>query len=95
MSNKIKNLYLWNANSIKGKFSEIIHALIENKIDIMALNETKINEKDEFLLYDNNFNCIYKSRNYFGGGVGFIINKKIDYILINDLEKFNVECLCI
>ena len=39
---------LWNANSIKQKFSEIIYNLLENNIDIMAINETKINEKEEF-----------------------------------------------
>ena len=95
MSSQAKNLYLWNANSIKGKFGEIIHVLLKNKIDIIAINETKINKNDEFLYYDDNFYCVFKSRNNYGGGVGFIINKKIDFILINDLDSFNVECLCI
>ena len=44
---------------------------------------------------DNNFNCIFNSRNRQGGGVAFIIKKEIDFCLINDLEKFNCECLCI
>jgi hypothetical protein len=61
----------------------------------MAINETKINEKEEFLYYDFNFNCIFKSRNTFGGGVAFIVNKNINFILINNLDKFNSECLCI
>ena len=50
---------------------------------------------DEYLYTDNNFNCIFNSRNRHGGGVAFIIKKEIDFCLINDLEKFNCECLCI
>ena len=40
------NIYCWNANSITNKFEEIILALEINNIDILALNETKINETD-------------------------------------------------
>ena len=48
MSNQIKNIYCWNANSISNKFEEIILALNENDIDILAINETKINKIDEY-----------------------------------------------
>ena len=56
-NNKNFNLFCWNANSITNKFEEILLALIENNIDILALNETKINESDEILFLDNNYNC--------------------------------------
>ena len=39
------------------------------------------------------FNCIFNSRNRHGGGVAFFIRKEIDFCLINDLEKFNSECI--
>jgi exonuclease III len=89
------NIYCWNANSINNKFEEIILALHENKIDILAINETKINEIDEKRFYDNNYSCIFKSRNRHGGGVGFLIKKEIEFLLINDLNKYPTECLCI
>jgi len=95
MSNQIKNIYCWNANSINNKFEEIILALNENDIDILAINETKINKIDEYFYQNEKFNCIFNSRNRHGGGVAFIIRKEIDYYLIKDLEKFNSECLCI
>jgi hypothetical protein len=49
MSQRIKNIYCWNANSISNKFEEIILALNENEIDIIAINETKIDKNDEYL----------------------------------------------
>jgi exonuclease III len=49
MFNKIQNIYCWNANSISNKFEEIIVALNQNEIDIIAIDETKIDENDEYL----------------------------------------------
>ena len=60
----------------------------------LALNETKINETDEKNFFDNNYNCVFKSRNRHGGGVGFLIKKEINFTIINDLIKFEKECLC-
>jgi exonuclease III len=94
MSKRIKNIYCWNANSISNKFEEIFLALNQNEIDIKAINETKIEKIDEYLYTDDNFNCIFNSRNRHGGGVAFIIIAfiEIDFCLINDLEKLNCAC---
>ena len=95
MSSQIKNINFWNANSISNKFNSFILAINENEIDILAINETKIDKIDEYYYENEKFNCIFNSRNRHGGGVAFIIRKEIDFCLINDLEKFNSECLCI
>ena len=95
MSNSDLNIYCWNANSITNKFEEILLALHENKIDILAINETKINVFDEKNFFDKNYYCVFKSRNRHGGGVGFLIKKEIEFVLINDLNKFEKECLCL
>ena len=95
MCNEIRNIYCWNANSISNKFEEIILALNENEIDMLALNETKIDKKDKYLYNHDNFNFIFCSRNRHGGGFAFIIRKEINFIVINDLEIFQSECLCI
>jgi exonuclease III len=95
MFNTIKNIYCWNANSISNKFNEIILALKENEIDILAINETKIDKINEFFYTNENYNCVFNSRNRNRGGVAFILRKEINFIIINDLEKFNCECLCI
>ena len=79
----------------RNKFSEIILALIENNIDIMAVNETKLKKNDECFYFDNNYNCIFNSRITSGGGVAFFIKKGIEFLEINDLKQFNTECLCI
>jgi len=53
----------------------------------LRLMKLKLIKKMNFF-YDNSFKCIFKSRNKFGGGVDFIINKNIKFTLINDLELF-------
>ena len=87
MSSQIKNVYCWNANSIRNKFDEISIALNENDIDILAINETKIDEMEEYFYKNEKFYCMFKSRNRHGGGVAFCIRKEIDFCLINDLEN--------
>ena len=95
MIRKEFNIYCWNANSISNKFEEIILALYINKIDILAINDTKLNELEEKNFFDNNYSCIFKSRNKHGGGVGFLIKKDIEFSIITDLNKFEKECICI
>jgi exonuclease III len=54
MPKRIKNIYCWNANSISNKFEKIIVALNQNEIDIIAINETKIDNLKftiEYFLY--------------------------------------------
>jgi exonuclease III len=80
MSNKIKNIYCWNAISITNKFDEIILALNENEIDILAVNETKIDKIDEYFYNNEKFNCIFNSRNRHVGGVAFIVKKELDFV---------------
>ena len=60
--------------------NEIILAINENEIDILAINETKIDKIDEYYYENEKFNCILNSRNRHGGGIAFIIRKEIDFV---------------
>ncbi len=85
--NEYKNLSLWNADSIRNKIDEIFLALIKEEIDILAINETKLEKDKELVTVNNNqFNHHFKSRNKYGGGVGFI-RKNIEFEIITDLDK--------
>jgi exonuclease III len=94
--NEYNKLTLWNANSIRNKIDEIFLALLKEEIDILAINETKL-EKDKELFSVNNdqYNYRFKSRNKYGGGVGFIIRKNIEFEIIKDLDDYNTESACI
>ena len=62
--NEYKKLTLWNANSIGNKTDEIFLALIKEEIDILAINETKLEkDKELFSVKNNQYNYHFKSGN--------------------------------
>src|SRR6266498_755418 len=70
-----------NVRGLKGKKDAIMDMMKYNKINILGISETKLNERDEKFLYHNNQKQ-YKS--YFtlrsdktlGLGTGLLINRK-------------------
>ena len=44
--NEIKKLMIWNSNKIGNKIDEVFLSITKNEIDILALNETKIEKKN-------------------------------------------------
>jgi hypothetical protein len=92
----IKNIVLWNCNKIENKIEELFYTLDNEDIDIIALNETKLEKNYEASILNHpNYNYVVKSRNKYGGGVSFIIKKNIKYEVIEDLNKFEVEAICV
>jgi exonuclease III len=92
----LNKILLWNCNKIENKIEEVFNTLVKEDLDIIALNETKLEKNYEAsILNHSNYNYVVKSRNKFGGGVGFIINKNIKYEEIEDLNKFELEVVCI
>jgi len=92
----LNKILLWNCNKIENKIEEVFNTLVKEDLDIIALNETKLEKNYEASILNHpNYNYVVKSRNKFGGGVGFIINKNIKYEEIEDLNKFELEVVCI
>ena len=87
----------WNCNSINNKQEEFKTFLNKNKPDIMLLNETKINDFNANVIFNqlNEFNFIHKQRNFHNGagGVAIIINKNINYSQISVFDSLNLEIL--
>ena len=50
----------WNPNSIKNKYYEFLNFINVNKPDLISLNETKINNNNEFFI--PNYKIIRKDR---------------------------------
>ena len=67
-----------NIHSINNKISELKHYLMEQQIDIMALNETWLNTKSKLNI--NGFDVVRKDRNRrAGGGVCLLIESSLTY----------------
>ena len=83
------NLVFWNCQGLRPKWKELRNYLLENQIDILALNETFLKPKNKFHLpgYD-----IYKNDRLVGTNCGVaILMKKV--IIVNQEWKndhFNV-----
>ena len=94
--NEIKKLMIWNSNKIGNKIDEVFLSITKNEIDIMAVNETKIDKENEMFCFNNDlYKYHLKSRNKYGGGVGFIIRSNIEFDIVNDLDTFNCEAVSI
>ena len=93
------NIISWNANSVANKYQSIKKYLIDNKVDILCLNETKLNKTKEAIfrkhLQNLEYSILFKSRDQYGGGVAIIISRHISFEVIAELDKFNCESLCI
>ena len=66
------------------------------KPDILAINETKIDDKisDQEIAIDGYY-VERRDRNQFGGGVAMYIHNSVEYKIRDDLMNFENECLTI
>ena len=80
---KIANL---NVNSLLKHIDEIRILLSDNPLDILAINESKIDSLiSDSELYINNYSIVRFDRNRFGGGVALYIKNIIPYSERKDL----------
>lgn len=59
----------WNVNSIRARFDQVKQVLSENHIDVLLLQETKVQDIDfpEFFFKDFGYNLIYKGQKSYNG----------------------------
>ena len=79
----------FNCNGIKGKISEILNWMEENKIKIAALQETKLmpSQKDP---NTTDYTIVRADRDRDkGGGLAFLVHKSIQFQQLHDLPKDN------
>ena len=70
--------------------------MTENKIDIISINETKLDDtiRDEQVAIEG-FSLLRLDRNHHGGGVAFYIRETVNYEHRIDMNTSNTELLCI
>lgn len=97
MSNQIykKKLLIghWNCNSTKSKEQIFNKFLSENNFDIFCLNETKLSNDSKISI--DNYNIVEKNRNKRGGGVAILIKNSIKFEIIDVLDKYELELICV
>ena len=87
--NKLK-ISQWNANGLRNKISELKEFFYHNNIDIMIVNETKLNSKCRCSV--SGYTCYRKDRDSAGGGVLIYIKNKIPASEVNFNLK-NIEAI--
>ena len=79
-----------NINKLTTHLDELKIFLVSNDIDVLAINETKLNE------YISGYDIVRRDRTtYGGGGVCFDVKKSINFSVRNDLCMGSLENLCI
>lgn len=81
-------IYHWNANGILGKLTELKHFLKNNNVQIMAINETKINKS-----HKRNYRIIRKDRDSHGGGIAILIRNDITHMDSPDNRLSHLELI--
>ena len=93
-TSKILDVICYNARDIKSKTKSIKDILFETQCDIFAITETNLKCKEK--VYINGYTWAGKNRASEGGGIGFLVNKKIKTaITIKQQENINTEIMWI
>ena len=91
MNNSIK-LGLINCQSFVNKTHTIFEFINSQGIDILALNETYLNSNHEHINLIKDHLLIRNDRTHSrGGGVAIIINKKLNYQVVEKVSNVNEE----
>ena len=81
-----------NAPSLRKHKDEIEVLMRENKIDVFAINETKLDSKtkDEQVSVEG-YNILRRDRNSYGGGVAIYLRDTLNFELRADIKTENLE----
>ena len=85
-----------NTPSLRKHKDEIEVLMRENKIDILALNETKLDSKtEEEQVSIPGYTVLRCDRNSHGGGVAIYLRDTLNFEHRTDLKTDNLEMICI
>lgn len=90
-SNSIKILS-WNCQCIRYKITERQHHLESSSIDIAALSETWLSQKNNLRLHNYN---IYRRDRHIGlhGGVAIVVKNSIEHVLLPTIRTEIIEAV--
>ena len=93
--NKDLKIATFNVQSLVNKVHEVNYFLSSNKLDILCLNETFLNENTNHINLLKNFTITRNDRPTRGGGVAFIIKNNISFKILEKKSTADYELLVI
>ena len=85
-----------NINSLLAHIDELRVFMSNNKLDVLAINETKLDDSiSDVELNIYGYDLIRRDRHRNGGGVCFFVKSSINYTIRPDLRLEKLENLCI
>ena len=89
----------WNTNSLLAHLDDLKFFVLDSKIDVLAINETKIDSTvNDNEIYLPGFEVVKKDRSVDGrssGGVCMYLRNSINYQIRDDLWDDQLECVVI
>ena len=82
----------WNCNSIKNKYIELSNHIYLNKIDIIGLNETKLDNSMKLTI--PGYSIYRNDRNSSGGGVAILVKNSIKHYY-KPIKLTNIEAISV
>lgn len=85
-----------NINSLTRHIDELRILLVDNSLDVLSLNETKLdNSIEDSEIHIPGYEIIRRDRNRHGGGVCFYVQTSLNFSVRSDLHMQNLENLAI
>ena len=85
-----------NIVTLPSKIDEICHSVCKKNIDLIAFNETRLDQSiSDGLIHLDGYEVIRKDRSRNGGGVCIYIRSSINYKIRSDLIPPTLEAVCL
>ena len=85
-----------NIVTLPSKIDEIRHSVCKKNIDLIAFNETRLDQSiSDGLIHLDGYEVIRKDRSRIGGGVCIYIRSSINYKIRSDLIPPRLEAVCL
>ena len=84
-----------NVNSLIKHIDDLRIFLADNPVDVLAINESKLDSIKTCELYIPCYEITRRNRNRNGGGVCFYIKSSINFVIRRDLNLNDLENLCL
>ena len=84
-----------NINSLVKHIDELRVAMINQPLDILAINESKLDDNDSDMLSLHGYTLVRRDRNKKGGGVCVYLRDSLSFKRLHEFEEQNLELIAL
>ena len=85
-----------NINSLVKHINELRVAMINQPLDILAINKSKLDDNDsDTMLYLHGYTLVRRDRNKKGGGVCVYLRDSLSFKRLHEFEEQNLELIAL